>query len=43
MMFSLNVTGMLISKTVKLKGCNNKDIILPLKGVIYSGNFHFTC
>ena len=42
-MFSLNVTGISISKTVKLKGSNNKNTVLPLKGVIYSGNFHFTC
>jgi Helitron helicase-like domain at N-terminus/PIF1-like helicase len=43
MMFSLNVTGIAISKTVKLRGSNNKDTVLPLKGIVYSGNFHFTC
>ena len=43
LMFSLNVTGIAISKTVKLRGSNNKDTVLPLKGIVYSGNFHFTC
>ena len=42
-MFSLNVTGIAISKTVKLRGSNNKDTVLLLKGIVYSGNFHFTC
>jgi hypothetical protein len=42
LMFSLNVTGISISKTVRIKGADNKDTMLPLKGIVYSGNFHFT-
>ncbi|KAF8224058.1 hypothetical protein L208DRAFT_1513871 [Tricholoma matsutake] len=42
LMFSLNVTGIAISKTVRVKSTNNKDSMLPLKGVVYSGEFHFT-
>jgi hypothetical protein len=42
LVFGLNVTGMAISKTVRVKGANNKDSMLPLKGVVYSGEFHFT-
>jgi hypothetical protein len=42
LMFSLNVTRIAISKTVRVKSDNNKDIMLPLKGVVYSGEFHFT-
>ena len=42
LMFSLNVTKIVISKTVRVKGANNKDSMLPLKDVVYSGEFHFT-
>lgn len=41
LMFSLNVSGIAIS-TIQVKGANNKDTILPLKGIVYSGDFHFT-
>jgi hypothetical protein len=40
LMFSINVTNIGISKTVRVKH-TNKDILLPLKGVVYSGEFHF--
>jgi hypothetical protein len=43
LMFSLNVTGIAISKSIQIKDANNKDTVLPLKGIVYSGNFHFTC
>jgi hypothetical protein len=42
LVFGLNVTGIAISKTVRVKDANNKDSMLPLKGVVYSGEFHFT-
>jgi hypothetical protein len=40
LIFSINVTNIGISKTVRVK-YTNKDILLPLKGVVYSGDFHF--
>jgi hypothetical protein len=43
LMFSLNVTGIAISKSIRIKDANNKDTVLPLKGIVYLGNFHFTC
>jgi len=42
LMFSLNVSGIAISKTIRVKSANHKDTILPLKGIVYSGDFHFT-
>ena len=41
LMFSINMTGIAISKTVRVKSAMNKDVLLPLKGVVYSGEFHF--
>jgi hypothetical protein len=42
-MFSLNVTGIAISKSIWIKDANDKVTMLPLKGIVYSGNFHFIC
>ena len=43
LMFSLNVTGIAISKSIWIKDANDKVTMLPLKGIVYSGNFHFIC
>ena len=40
--FSLNTTRVSISKTICIKGSNGKFTVLPLRGIIYSGGFHFT-
>ena len=41
-MFSLNTSRVSISKTIRVKGSNGKSTMLPLRGIIYSGGFHFT-
>ena len=42
LVFSLNTTRVSISKTIRSKGSNGKFTVLPLRGIIYSGGFHFT-
>ena len=38
----MNTTRVSISKTIRIKGSNGKFTVLPLRGIIYSGGFHFT-
>lgn len=40
--FSLNTSRVSISKTIRIKDSNGKSTMLPLRGIIYSGGFHFT-
>ncbi|EDQ98413.1 uncharacterized protein LACBIDRAFT_302388 [Laccaria bicolor S238N-H82] len=40
--FSLNTSRVAISKSIRIKGINGRSTILPLRGIIYSGGFHFT-
>ena len=40
--FSLNTLRVAISKTIRIKGVNGRSTILPLRGIIFSGGFHFT-
>ncbi|EDQ98165.1 uncharacterized protein LACBIDRAFT_309582 [Laccaria bicolor S238N-H82] len=42
LVFSLNTSRVSISKTIRIKGSNGKFTVLPLRGIIYSGGFHFT-
>ena len=42
LVFSLNTTRVSISKTIRIKGSNGKFTVLQLRGIIYSGGFHFT-
>ena len=42
LVFSLNTTRVSISKTIHIKGSNGKFTVLQLRGIIYSGGFHFT-
>jgi hypothetical protein len=42
LVFSLNTTRVSISRTIRVKGSNGKFTVLQLRGIIYSGGFHFT-
>jgi hypothetical protein len=42
LVFSLNTTRVSISKTICIKGSSGKFTVLQLRGIIYSGGFHFT-
>ena len=42
LVFNSNTTRVSISKTICIKGSNAKFMVLPLRGIIYSGGFHFT-
>ena len=42
LVFSLNTTRVSISKTIRIKNSNGRFTVLPLRGIIYSGGFHFT-
>jgi hypothetical protein len=39
--FGLSVSGIAINKSVRMQQSDNTSILLPLRGVIYSGDFHF--
>ncbi|KAM6490121.1 hypothetical protein JOM56_014440, partial [Amanita muscaria] len=41
--FSLNGKGIPISKTISIYLSNNKTKRLSLRGIVYLGDFHFTC
>jgi hypothetical protein len=41
-LFNLDTPGVKISKILKIRDVHNKDIILPLRGLVYGGGFHFT-
>jgi len=40
-LFSIDSKNVAISKTVKVSG-SNKSSVLPLKGILYLKDFHFT-
>jgi hypothetical protein len=42
LVFSLNVCGNAISKSVWFSLPDNKSIMLPLQGIVNSGSYHFT-
>lgn len=42
-LFNLDASEVKISKFIKIRDVDQKNEVLPLRGIVYGGGFHFTC